>query len=178
MTIVCSRYTVREREREFVHISLLWPGPFLGSSATAGEHTWARGTDRPACVTSRSLPSIKRPVDLSPSFEWPLDLCRHSKITDLVLFLKSQAEIWTSSLPHVFSVYRNLHTSVFFGNLLILSGNGNNCHSIHRNKLYPSPSSFIFSFLWPTLLMLSCDSIEPAKFIHGTLSLAKIVYYT
>ena len=25
--------------------------------------------------------------------------------------------------------------------------------------------------------MLSCDRIEPAKFIHGTLSLAKQVYY-
>ena len=29
-----------------------------------------------------------------------------------------------------------------------------------------------------TLLMLSCDHIESAKFIHGTLSLAKLVYYT
>ena len=28
-----------------------------------------------------------------------------------------------------------------------------------------------------TLLMLSCDRIESAKFIHDTLSLYKLVYY-
>ena len=33
------------------------------------------------------------------------------------------------------------------------------------NKLYSSPSFFIIFFQWPTLLMLSCDRIESAKFI-------------
>ena len=36
--------------------------------------------------------------------------------------------------------------------------------SIH-NKLYSSPYSFIFSYLCPTLLLLSCDRIESAKLI-------------
>ena len=41
-----------------------------------------------------------------------------SKITDLIMSLKSKAEIWTSSSPHIFILfmagYRNLYNSFFF----------------------------------------------------------------
>ena len=67
--------------------------------------------------------------------------------------------------------YRNSHTSFSSGNFLILSLNGNICLSIQGNKLYFRHPPF----LGPTLLMLSCNPFDPAKFIHGTLSLAKLV---
>ena len=41
-------------------------------------------------------------------------------------------------------------------------------------KIYSSPYSFIFV----DVILLSYDRMERAKFIHGTLSLAKLVYYT
>ena len=52
--------------------------------------------------------------------------------------------------------YRNIHTSVFFffGNLLILSANGNICHSINMQVIIFSPSSSIF--LFPVKPLCSC----------------------
>ena len=70
VTIVCRRNT----ESKSSHISFCaFLGPFLWSSATAGEHT--RGADRSACVISGSPPSLERPAGL----------CLQSKITDLIL---------------------------------------------------------------------------------------------
>ena len=73
-------------------------------------------------------------------------LCLQSKITDLIFSLKSQAEIWTSSLPHVFSVYGWLSELTYFRFFPVI------CWSYLRaeipvtlsigNKLYSSPSSF------------------------------------
>ena len=75
--------------------------------------------------------------------------------------------------------YRNLHTSGFFFPVTCLSYLRMEISVIlyRGNTLYSSSSIFIFSFLWPTLLMLSCDHIELAKFILSTLSLAKLVYH-
>ena len=79
--------------------------------------------------------------ELTGLLEWPVGLCLQSKITELIL---SQAEIWTSSLSHVFFclwlVIGTYILPVFSGNLLIFSANGNICHSIHRQQI-------IFSFL-------------------------------
>ena len=103
----------------------------------ASPFAWETSGPLPSLERSADLSSsLERPVDLSPSLQRPVDLCFQSKITDLILSLKSHAEIWTSSSPHVFlfmTGYWNVHTSVVFsGNLLIFSGNWNICHSIHR----------------------------------------------
>ena len=150
----------------------------------AREHT--QGADRSAWVTSGSLPSLERPVDLSPllkrpadlspSFERPLDLCLQSKITDLILSLQVPWGYMNILFAHVFfCLWLVIWTYIlpfFSGNLLILSANGNICHSIHRQWIIFSPSSFIFLFpVKTTLLMLSCDIIASAKFIHDTLSI-------
>ena len=99
-------------------------GTNLWSSVTAGEHTlgsWQvclsdQRISPFAWGASRSLPLVQNygpdVVFSSPTWkdEYPLRLA---------YFL-------------VMAGYRNLHTSVFSGNLLILSANGNICHSIHR----------------------------------------------
>ena len=145
-------------ENEFVHILLLWRGSFLWSSATAGEHT--RGADRSAWVTSGSLPLLERLADLSSVqnyrlyivFSSPMRIYEYPLCQLILLFMAG---------------YRNLHTSVFFsGNLLVLSANWNICHSIYRQWIIFSPSCFVFLFpVKTTLLMLSCDRFESAKFI-------------
>ena len=52
----------------------------------------------------------------------------------------------------------------FSGNLWILFVNGNICRSVHRQYNIFFDILLIISFLWHTLLRLSCDHIEPAKF--------------
>ena len=126
--------------------------------------TWETSGPLPfAWATSGSLPSVQN-YRLYIVFSSPKRKYEHRLRLTYFLFMAG---------------YRNLHTSVFFPVI---------CWSYLRteisvtlsigNKLYSSPSSFIFSFQWPTLLMLSCDRIEPAKFIHSTMTLAKLVYYT
>ena len=92
-------------------------------------------------------------VCLSDQWISPSGSPLQSKITDFILFFKS----------HVFSVYgwlSELTYLYFFSvNLLILYANVNICHSIHSNKLRFSLSCKT------TLMMLSCDCIESAKFI-------------
>ena len=166
MTIECSRNTVRESS----HIYFLWRGPFLSRSATAGWHT--RGADWSAWVTSRSLPSLKRPADLSLSLERPTDLSplferrvdlspRWSdqrisafspKLQTLYCLFKSIEEVWTSSSPHVFfSVYGWLSELTYFRFFTVI------CWSYLRteisvtlsigNKLYSRYHILYFSFL-------------------------------
>ena len=69
--------------------------------------------------------------------------------------------------------YQNLHTSIFF--FLVIWSYLQTEISVTLstgNKLHSSPSSFIFfSFLWKRFVD------ESAKFIHGTPSPAKPVYY-
>ena len=118
---MCSRNTVRASS----HISFF-----------CGRDRFCEVVRRPENRHEELTGLLERPAGLSPSLERPLDLHLQSKITDLIFSLKSQTEIWTSSLPHVFSVYGWLSELTYFrffsGNLLILSANRNICHSIHR----------------------------------------------
>ena len=88
------------------------------------------GADRFAYVTSRSLPSVQnyRPCIV---FSGSMQKYEHPLRLTYFLFIAG---------------YRNLHTSVFSGNLLTLSANRNICHSNHRQWVTFSPSSFIFLF--------------------------------
>ena len=176
-----------------VCLSDQWISPFTWVTSGPLAFAWA---------TSGSLPLLERPADLSPSFErsanltpsleWPADLSfawmtsrslfLQSKIKDLILSFQipcgSMNILFASRIFPFMAGHRNLHTSVFFPVIcwsyvwteisLTLSID---------NKLYSLPFFFIFSYPWPNLLMLSCDHIEPDKFIHSTLSLAKLVYY-
>ena len=90
-----------------------------------------------AWVTRRSLPSLEKLKDLFPSLERPANLCLQSKITDLILsFQIPCGSMDTLFASRIFSVYAWLSELTYFrffsGILLILSANGNICHSIHR----------------------------------------------
>ena len=52
--------------------------------------------------------------ELTGLLEWSAGLCLQFQITDLIFSLKSQAETWTSSLPHLFSVYGWLSELTYF----------------------------------------------------------------
>ena len=97
VTIVHSSNTVRESS----HISFFCGEGPCYEVVQRPEYTH----DMFARLTRKSLPSLERLADLSSSLERSADLWLQSKITDLIFSLKSQAEIWTPSLPHVLSVY-------------------------------------------------------------------------
>ena len=119
------------------------------SSVAAGEHT---RESRQVCLSDQQIPAFSR---------------------------KLQTAYCLSSLTHFpfMAGYRNLQTSVSSGYLLILSVNG-------KMSFYQQAINNILAILLyfslsckTTLLMLSCDSTESAKFIHGTPSPVKLVYY-
>ena len=147
----------RNTVRESSHISFFCGGDPLRELERQPENTHGEA-DKFPWLTNGSLPQ--------------------SKITDLILSLNSHAEIWTCLFAHVFSVYGWLSELTYFrffsGNLLILSENGN--MSLYPQAINYNPLYFSLS-CETTLLMLSCDRIESAKFIHGTTSPAKSVYY-
>ena len=87
--ILCNRNTVRES----LHICFFCGGDPFGEAV-----------QRPENIHEELTGLLEWPADFSPSLERPLDLFLQSKITDLIFSLKSKAEIWTSSLPDVFSV--------------------------------------------------------------------------
>ena len=100
-----------------------------------------RGADRSAWVTTGSLSSLERPADLFRSLERLTDISSGSlpsvqNYSPYVVFSSPMQKYeYASSSTHILFMagYWNLHTSGFFsGNLLILSANGNICHSIHR----------------------------------------------
>ena len=130
------------------------------------------GVDRSAWVTSRSLPSLERSADL------PLRLS-DQRISPSVQNYRpniiSHAEIWTSCSPHVFSVYGYLSELIYFRFFPVI------CWSYLRTEMsviLSTCNKLPFSLSCETtLLMLSCDRIESIKSIHGTLSIAKLVYY-
>ena len=111
---------------------------------------------------------------------WPVDVCLRSRITDTILSFNSHAEIWTHLFAHVFSVYDWLSelTYIFFPVI---------CWSYMRremydslsisNKLYSCHHLYFSLSRETTLLRLSRDHSESAKFILGTQSLTKLVYY-
>ena len=70
--------------------------------------------------------------------------------------------------------YRNLDTSFFSGNLLILFANGYICHSID-NKLYSGYHILYFPFLWKSLCWCY---LATALNLLSSSSPAKLVYYT
>ena len=108
----------------------------------------------PLCVLKQQ-PENTRYVCLRDQWTSPLHLSDQrisafsSKLQTLYCLFKSHADLWTSSSPQVLAGYQNLHSSSFFsGNLLILSVNGNICHSIHRQWIIFWPLCFIFLFPW------------------------------
>ena len=137
-----------------VAVTLFW------SSETTEEHT--RGADRSAWVTSGCLHSLEGPADLYPSLEWPVDLCLQSKITDLILFFKFQAEVWASSSPHVFFCWllvMGTYILPFFPVICWLHPRTEICVTLSIGDKLHSLSGET------TLLMLSCSHIESPKFI-------------
>ena len=118
-------------------------------------------------MDSESPPSLEGPADLSPLPERPADLRIQSKITDLILSFKSHERVSSPTYFLFMGGYRNLHTSGFFPVIY------------PRTKISVIISSAII-FSLPcetTLLMLSCDRIESAQFIHGAPLPAKLIYY-
>ena len=154
---MCSRNIVRETS----HICFFWRGPFLWSSTTDGEHTW--GADRSSWVTSETLHSLERPAEFSPSLERPADLCLQSKITDLILSF--QVPCGTMNIlfaSRIFCLWLVIGTSYFRFFPVI-------CWSYLRTEIsviLSTGNKLHFSLSCETtLLMLSCDRIESAKFI-------------
>ena len=120
-------------------------------------------------MTSGSLPSLEKPAESLSSVERPAEsLPSVQNYKPYIIF----------QVPRIFCLWLVIRTYIlpgfFSGNLLILSVNGNTCPSIHILVII---LYFYFS-CETTLLMLSCDCIESAKFIHSTLLTTKLVYYT
>ena len=120
--------------------------------------------------------------ELTGLLEWPVDLSFSPKLQTLHSF-KSHTEIWTCLLAHIFSFYCWLSELTYFRffflvicwsylrrEISVILSTGNKLHSRHL------PLFFSLS-CETTLLMLSCDHIESAKFIHGIPLPAKLVYY-
>ena len=159
MTFEWSRITVRESS----HISFFRGGDPFCELVQRSENTY-RGADRFAWMTSGflpfswatsvSLPSVQnyRPYIV---FSSPMREYEHPLRLMYFLFMAG---------------YRNLHTS-FFVPVICWSYLQTEISGILTIILYFSLSCET------TLLMLSCDCIESAKFIHGTSSLTKLVYY-
>ena len=141
-------------------------GTLLWSSATAGEHTG--GFDRSAWVTNGSLP-----------FAWGIrrSLPSVQNYRPYIVFSSPMRK----QEPTKFSVYGWLLELTYFHFFPVI------CWSYLRteisvtlsigNKLYSRCHLYLSLSCETTLLMLSRDCIESAKFIYGTLSLAKLVYY-
>ena len=94
---MCSRNTVRESS----HISFFCGGDTFCEVVRRLENTH----DIFTWVTHRSLPSLERLVDLSPSLERPADLSFSPNLQTLYYLFKSHTDIWISSSPTYFSVY-------------------------------------------------------------------------
>ena len=110
------------------------------------------GADRSAWVASGSPTSLERPADLSSSLERPVDLCLQSKITDLILSF--QVSCWSMNIlftSRIFYLWLIIGTYIlpFFPVIcwFYLWTEISVTLSI-GNKLYSSPSCFLFSFLW------------------------------
>ena len=113
-------------------------------------------------------PLLERLVDLSPSFERLADLYLQSKFTYLILSFQVQCGsmniLFTPGIFLLVACYRNLLTSVFFfGNLLILSVNGNICHWSINHILFPA-KPLCWCYLVTALNLISSSS--PAKLVY------------
>ena len=102
------------------------------------------------------------------------------KLPTLCCLFKSHAEIWTSSSPHVFSVYGRLSELTYFRFFFSVI-----CWSYLRkeisvplsigDKLYSSPSSFIF--LSPVKPLCWCYFATALNLLISSTSPAKSIYY-
>ena len=174
VTIVCSRNRFRERS----HISFFcgWD-PFPWSSATAIEHT--QGVDISISVTSGSLLSLERSVDLPLCLIYQLITAFSPKLQTLHCLLKYHAEEWTSSLLHVFSVFGWFSELTYFRFCFLVI-----CWSYLwtdisfslsiGNKLYSCHHILYITFLWKPLCW--CYLVNILNLLSSS-SPAKLVYY-
>ena len=152
--IVSSRNTVRESSHKSI---------FCGGDPFCEVVQWPENTHR----------------ELTGLLEWPAGLCLQSKNHRPYIVFQVP---WTCLVTYVFFLfmasYQNLHTSGFFPvicwsylwtEISVILSTG--------NKLHSRPHHLFSLSCETTLLMLSCNHIDFAKFIHSTLLLAKLVYY-
>ena len=132
-----------ERVRRYlssVARTLLW------SCATTGEHTQRNWQ---VCLSDQRVSLFAWEIRGSLPFIWATSgsLLSVPKLQTLYCFFKSHAEIWTSSSLHVFFwLVIGTYILPFFPRKYVRTEISVTL-SI-GNKLYSSPSSFIFSFLW------------------------------
>ena len=140
-------------------VGILWRRPFVCICVTVREHT--RGSWQVCLSDQRVSPSVQnyRPYIVFQHPRWNMNTYLRPRIS---------VYCWLSELTNfrflLVNCWSYLQTEISItlstGNKLFLA-----------ILLYFSPS-------WETnLLMLSCDCIESVKFIHGTPSPAKSVYY-
>ena len=135
---MCSRNTLRESS----HISFFCGGVPFCEVVQLSENIH----DTFAWVTRRSLFAWENSRPLL--FAWATSGSLPRPKLQTLYYLSSPLNTPLRRRIFLFMAgYRNLHTSgLFSGNLLILSTNVNICHSIHRQQIIFSPSSFIFLF--------------------------------
>ena len=147
----------RNSVRESLHISLFCGGDPLCVLERWLENTH-RGADMFAWVSSGSFSSVQnyRPY---------------------IVFQFPHRNMKTPLCPHIFCLWLVIGTYILLGffssNLLIWF--------VDLLSLYTLAINYILLYFSlsceTTLLMLSCNCIESAKFIHGTLLPAKSLYY-
>ena len=140
---MCSRNTVKESS----HISFFFGRDLFRAVGQRPKNTHGELTSLLEWPAGLSSP-LERPAD--PHFPWA-----HNKSLPSVqhyrpyIVFSSPTRKYEHPLRLTYFLfmagYRNLHTSVFFGNL-IFSANGNICHSIHRQWIIFSPWYFIVLF--------------------------------
>ena len=134
--------------------------PFFWSIATVGKHT--QGADWSAWLTSGSLPSFERTVDLPLclSNQWITAFC--PKLQTYIYFQVSCGSMNILFASCIFCLWLVIWTDIppfFSGNLLILSVNGNICHSIHRQYI-------IFCAILLYLLFLETHFVDVILRLH------------
>ena len=171
--IVCNSNTVRESSHIFFSCGR---DPYC-EVIQRPENTHEELTgliEWPAGLSLRLREQRASPLRLRDQRTSPLRLSDHwisafsPELQTLYCLFKSHTEVWTFSLPHVYFCGW-LSELTYFRFFAVI------CWSYLRtkisvtlsigNKLYSSPSPFIFSFQWPTLLMIYYDRIESANFI-------------
>ena len=175
---MCRRNTVRERSLIFF---LLRRGPFLWSSAMAGEHT--RGADRSAWVTSGPHPfawATSRSLQQISAFS--------PKLQTLYYLFKSHADIWISSSPTYFSVFGWLSELTYFRfffpvicwsylrtKISVILSIGNNLYSRHHISYFSFQRKQLCWCYLATALNLLSSSL-PAKLVYYNIYIYIYIY--
>ena len=142
---MCSSNTVRESS----HISFV-----------CGGNPFYEGMHRPVYTHEELAGLLEQPLSLSLRLRDQLDHSLSHSDQQTSAFSPKLQTLFSLSNPNrnfehplcltyflFMAGYRNLHTSVYSGNFLILSANGNICHSLHRQWI------IFFGIL------LSCDPL-------------------